>query len=154
MLLHREHFKAEQVPAQAESRRRRQAQIAEERELREKAQLEQEHMRGERGALKAALAAERGALEAEKAKVRRRSRRRGDARIPPRRSPAPRRLSARRRRWRSSSESEHNAKVSRLATEIDRLKEGLEQRTNAMGNEMMHWKSGGAAASGVLAKDG
>ena len=52
-------------------------------------------------------------------------------------------------------ESEHNAKVARLATEIDRLKEELEQRTNAMGHEMMRWKGqADAAATAVsMAKD-
>ena len=45
--------------------------------------------------------------------------------------------------------------MSRLASEIDRLRDELEQRTNSMGNEMMRWKSqADAAANAVsLAKD-
>ena len=107
--------------------------------------------------LKAALAAERGALEAEKAKV--------EAEIEEARGDAQRSAEALARAEeairqeetvaRLKLESEHNAKVSRLAVEIDRLKEELQQRTNAMGNEMMRWKSqADAAANAVsLAKD-
>ena len=156
------HFKAEQVARRKaeEQAAAAEAQIAEERELREKAQLELKNRmhEGERNAaLKAALAAERGALEAEKAKV--------EAEIEEARGDAQRSAEALARAEeairqeetvaRLKLESEHNAKVSRLATEIDRLKEELEQRTNAMGNEMMRWKSqADAAANAVsLAKD-
>jgi hypothetical protein len=156
------HFKAEQVARRKaeEQAAASEAQIGEERELREKAQLELKNRmhEGERNAaLKAALAAERGALEAEKAKV--------EAEIEEARGDAQRSAEALARAEeairqeetvaRLKLESEHNAKVSRLATEIDRLKEELEQRTNAMGNEMMRWKSqADAAANAVsLAKD-
>ena len=156
------HFKAEQVARRTaeEKASAAEAQISEERELREKAQLELKNRmhEGERNAqLKAALAAERGALEAEKAKV--------EAEIEEARGDAQRSAEALARAEeairqeetvaRLKLESEHNAKVSRLAVEIDRLKEELEQRTNAMGNEMMRWKSqADAAANAVsLAKD-
>ena len=140
-------------------RRGRRPQIAEERELREKAQLELKNRmhEGERNAqLKAALAAERGALEAEKAKVEAEiedSRRR--AAPERRRSRAEEAIRQEETVARLKLESEHNAKVSRLAVEIDRLKEELQQSTNAMGNEMMRWKSqADAAANAVsLAKD-
>ena len=156
------HFKAEQVARRTaeEKASSAEAQISDERELREKAQLELKNRmhEGERNAqLKAALAAERGALEAEKAKV--------EAEIEEARGDAQRSAEALARAEeairqeetvaRLKLESEHNAKVSRLAVEIDRLKEELEQRTNAMGNEMMRWKSqADAAANAVsLAKD-
>jgi hypothetical protein len=156
------HFKAEQVARRTaeEKASAAEAQISDERELREKAQLELKNRmhEGERNAqLKAALAAERGALEAEKAKV--------EAEIEEARGDAQRSAEALARAEeairqeetvaRLKLESEHNAKVSRLAVEIDRLKEELEQRTNAMGNEMMRWKSqADAAANAVsLAKD-
>ena len=156
------HFKAEQVARRTAEEKASSAetQILEERELREKAQLELKNRmhEGERNAqLKAALAAERGALEAEKAKV--------EAEIEEARGDAQRSAEALARAEeairqeetvaRLKPESEHNAKVSRLAVEIDRLKEELEQRTNAMGNEMMRRKSqADAAANAVsLAKD-
>ena len=156
------HFKAEQVARHTaeEKASASEAQISEERELREKAQLELKNRmyEGERNAqLKAALAAERGALEAEKAKV--------EAEIEEARGDAQRSAEALARAEeairqeetvaRLKLESEHNAKVSRLAVEIDRLREELDQRTNAMGNEMMRWKSqADAAANAVsLAKD-
>jgi len=156
------HFKAEQVARRTAETKASSAetQILEERELREKAQLELKNRmhEGERNAqLKAALAAERGALEAEKNKV--------EAEIEEARGDAQRSAEALARAEeairqeetvaRLKLESEHNAKVSRLAVEIDRLKEELEQRTNAMGNEMMRWKSqADAAANAVsLAKD-
>ena len=156
------HFKAEQVARRKaeEKASSAEAQISEERELRERAQLELKNRmhEGERNAqLKAALVAERGALEAEKVKV--------EAEIEEARGDAQRSAEALTRAEeairqeetvaRLKLESEHNAKVSRLAVEIDRLKEELQQRTNAMGNEMMRWKSqADAAANAVsLAKD-
>ena len=156
------HFKAEQVArrkaeemvAEAESK------IAAERAAKEaiSAELNNVGHEAERNkALKAALSAEQGALESEKNKVM--------AEIEEARSDANRAAEALAKAEEAISqeetvarlklEAEHNAKVARLATEIDRLKEELEMRTNAMGNEMMRWKvQADAAAHAVsVAKD-
>lgn len=115
------------------------------------------HEQQRNAALKAALSAEQGNLQAEKAKI--------QQEIEEARQEASRSADALARAEeairqeetvaRLKLEAEHNAKVSRLATEIDRLRDELEQRTNSMGNEMMRWKSqADAAANAVsLAKD-
>ena len=156
------HFKAEQAARRKADEAVAQAerQIVAEREQREKLELELKNRQQEAertAALKAALAAERGALEAEKNKV--------EAEIEEARADARRSAEALARAEeairqeetvaRLKLESEHNAKVARLATEIDRLREELENRTNAMGNEMMRWKSQADAAARAVstAKD-
>ena len=55
-----------------------------------------------------------------------------------------------RNRRQAKLEAEHNAKVSRLASEIDRLRDELEQRTNSMGNGTMRWKSQADAAANAV----
>ena len=115
------------------------------------------HEQQRNAALKAALSAEQGNLQAEKAKIQQEieEARQEAARSADALARAEEAIRQEETVARLKLEAEHNAKVSRLATEIDRLRDELEQRTNSMGNEMMRWKAqADAAANAVsLAKD-
>ena len=134
--------------------------LEDEIELKEQALADLQNLSHEQqrnAALKAALSAEQGNLQAEKAKIQQEieEARQEAARSADALARAEEAIRQEETVARLKLEAEHNAKVSRLASEIDRLREELEQRTNSMGNEMMRWKSqADAAANAVsLAKD-
>ena len=134
--------------------------LEDEIELKEQAMADLQNLSHEQqrnAALKAALSAEQGNLQAEKAKIQQEieEARQEAARSADALARAEEAIRQEETVARLKLEAEHNAKVSRLASEIDRLRDELEQRTNSMGNEMMRWKSqADAAANAVsLAKD-
>ena len=134
--------------------------LEDEIELKEQALADLQNLSHEQqrnAALKAALSAEQGNLQAEKAKIQQEieEARQEAARSADALARAEEAIRQEETVARLKLEAEHNAKVSRLASEIDRLRDELEQRTNSMGNEMMRWKSqADAAANAVsLAKD-
>lgn len=149
-----EKFRVEELLEEANNR------LADEQELKEQALADLQNLSHEQqrnAALKAALSAEQGNLQAEKAKIQQEieEARQEAARSADALARAEEAIRQEETVARLKLEAEHNAKVSRLAAEIDRLRDELEQRTNSMGNEMMRWKSqADAAANAVsLAKD-
>lgn len=149
-----EKFRVEELLEEANNR------LADEQELKEQALADLQNLSHEQqrnAALKAALSAEQGNLQAEKAKIQQEieEARQEAARSADALARAEEAIRQEETVARLKLEAEHNAKVSRLAAEIDRLRDELEQRTNSMGNEMMRWKAqADAAANAVsLAKD-